>query len=108
MWPPMEPPSSSPLPALDRPGRFINRELSWLHFNARVLALAEDERVPLLERVKFLSIFGRNLGEFFQVRVSGLQEQVQAGVQSPSVDGLLPSEQLIRIRAQCLELVEGG
>jgi polyphosphate kinase len=103
----MEPiPTSSPLSALDRPGRFINRELSWLHFNERVLALAEDETVPLLERVKFLSIFGRNLDEFFQIRVSGLREQVQAGVQSPSVDGLLPSEQLVRIRAQCLALVE--
>jgi polyphosphate kinase len=104
----MEPSATSPaLAALDRPGRFINRELSWLHFNERVLALAEDEeKVPLLERVKFLSIFGRNLDEFFQVRVSGLREQLQAGVQSPSVDGLLPSEQLIRIRAQCLALVE--
>jgi polyphosphate kinase len=103
----MEPiPTSSPLAALDRPGRFINRELSWLHFNERVLALAEDERVPLLERVKFLSIFGRNLDEFFQIRVSGLREQVQVGVQSPSVDGLLPSEQLIRIRAESLALVE--
>jgi polyphosphate kinase len=102
-------PSATPssLAALDRPGRFINRELSWLHFNERVLELAEDEeKVPLLERVKFLSIFGRNLDEFFQVRVSGLREQLQAGVQSPSVDGLLPSEQLIRIRAQCLALVE--
>jgi polyphosphate kinase len=103
----MEPiPTSSPLSALDRPGRFINRELSWLHFNERVLALAEDETVPLLERVKFLSIFGRNLDEFFQIRVSGLREQVQVGVQSPSVDGLLPSEQLVRIRAQSLALVE--
>ena len=96
----------APLDPLDRPGRFINRELSWLHFNARVLALAEDENVPLLERVKFLSIFGRNLDEFFQVRVSGLREQVQAGVQTPSADGLLPMEQLIRIRGQCLELVD--
>ncbi|MGZ4137342.1 MAG: polyphosphate kinase 1 [Actinomycetota bacterium] len=96
----------SSLNALARPGRFINRELSWLDFNARVLALAEDESVPLLERVKFLSIFARNLDEFFQVRVSGLREQVQAGVQSPSVDGLLPAEQLLRIRAACLALVD--
>ena len=90
---------------VDRPGRFVNRELSWLHFNARVLALAEDENVPLLERVKFLAIFGRNLDEFFQVRVSGLREQEQAGVQAPSPDGLLPTEQLIRIRGQSLQLV---
>ncbi len=90
----------------DRPGRLLNRELSWLGFDARVLALAEDDNIPLLERVKFLSIFARNLDEFFQVRVSGLREQVQAGVQSPSPDGLLPTEQLIRIRAQCLQLVD--
>jgi polyphosphate kinase len=97
---------ASPLSALDRPGRFINRELSWLSFNARVLALAEEQHVPLLERVKFLSIFAHNLDEFFQVRVSGLREQVLAGVQSPSADGLLPTEQLIRIRGESLGLVD--
>jgi polyphosphate kinase len=94
------------LPALPE-SRFINRELSWLEFNHRVLALAEDEALPLLERLKFLAIFTENLDEFFQIRVSGLREQVEAGVvtaQTP--DGLNPSEQLRAIRERCLQLVE--
>jgi polyphosphate kinase len=86
--------------------RFINRELSWLEFNARVLALAEDPELPLLERVKFLAIFSSNLDEFFQVRVSGLREQVSAGVvTSKTPDGLSPAEQLSEIRERCLELL---
>ena len=71
-------PSASLLSAADP--RYLNRELSWLDFNARVLALAEDPATPLLERAKFLGIFGQNLDEFFQVRVSGLKEQASAGV----------------------------
>ena len=68
-------------PAVDLgPARFLNRELSWLDFNTRVLALAEDPTVPLLERVKFLAIFSDNLDEFYQVRVAGLVEQVHQGV----------------------------
>ena len=70
--------------------RYRNRELSWLDFNARVLALADDERVPLLERAKFLAIFSQNLDEFFQVRVAGLKDQVAAGVGSASPDGRTP------------------
>src|ERR687898_543191 len=82
--------------------RFINRELSWLEFDARVLELAQDASLPLLERIKFLAIFASNMDEFFQIRVAGLQEQVEAGVVKTSPDGLTPAEQLdgIRLRAQ--------
>ncbi len=85
--------------------RYLNRELSWLDFNARVLALAEDPSLPLLERAKFLAIFSNNLDEFFQVRVSGLQEQLALGVRSTSPDGLDQVEQLRAIRARVDELV---
>ena len=85
--------------------RYLNRELSWLDFNERVLALAEDERVPLLERAKFLAIFSQNLDEFFQVRVAGLKEQVTAGIGTPSPDGRLPAQQLIEVRARVEALV---
>jgi polyphosphate kinase len=86
-------------------GRYLNRELSWLDFNARVLALAEDPALPLLERAKFLAIFSDNLDEFFQVRVSGLKEQVLAGVRSTSPDGLDQIEQLRAIRERVNDLV---
>lgn len=86
--------------------RFINRELSWLDFNVRVLALAEDPQVPLLERAKFLAIFASNLDEFYMVRVAGLMRQVEAGVSRPSPDGLSPKEQLKRISDKVLPLVE--
>ena len=85
--------------------RLLNRELSWLDFNARVLALAEDTQRPLLERAKFLAIFGSNLDEFVQVRVSGLQEQVAAGIRSRTPDGMDPLEQLRAISARIDELV---
>ncbi len=85
---------------------YINRELSWLDFNERVLALAEEDRRPLLERAKFLAIFSSNLDEFFQIRVSGLMEQVNAGWTSTSPDGMTPGEQLAAIRARVKGLVE--
>src|SRR5918995_1131381 len=78
--------------------RYRNRELSWLDFNRRVLAMAEDERVPLLERAKFLAIFGQNLDEFFQVRVAGLKDQVAAGIATTSPDGRTAAQQLLDIR----------
>jgi polyphosphate kinase len=87
-----------------RTERFLNRELSWLDFNARVLALAEDPSNRLLERVKFLAIFGSNLDEFFQVRVAGLQEQRDAGVGPASPEGLTPDQQLAGITQRVTEL----
>jgi polyphosphate kinase len=85
--------------------RFLNRELSWLDFNARVLALAEDETLPLLERAKFLAIFAENLDEFFQVRVAGLKDQMAAGIGAPR-DGDSPAEQLQAIRSQTEALID--
>ncbi len=85
--------------------RYLNRELSMLEFQARVLALAEDTEVPLLERAKFLAIFSGNLDEFFQVRVAGIKEQLAVGVRTASPDGLDQVEQLRAIRERVEELV---
>src|SRR6478736_7420318 len=84
---------------------YVNRELSWLEFNARVLHEARDERNPLLERVKFLAIFAGNLDEFFQVRIAGLRQQVEAGKVARSPDGRTPDEQLGVARQRVLGLV---
>jgi polyphosphate kinase len=89
---------------LDGPD-LLDRELSWLEFNARVLALAEDPGVPLLERLKFLAIFSANLDEFFMVRVAGLAGRVAAGLGAATAGGLEPVAQLEAIRARTLELV---
>ena len=90
---------------LDQPGFYINRELSWLRFNERVLEEALDPRNPLLERVNFLTIFYGNLDEFFMVRVSGLLQQRKTGVLEPPPDGMAPAEQLQAIREQLLPLL---
>jgi polyphosphate kinase len=82
------------------PDRYLNRELSWLEFNRRVMALASRPDFPLLEQVKFLAIWASNLDEFFQVRVAGLKEQVAHGVGSTPPDGMTPSQQLAAIRAE--------
>src|SRR5262245_17024159 len=97
---PVEP---SLFPAFSASSRFLNRELSWLDFNRRVLSLAEDPAQPLLERVKYLAIVSTNLDEFFQVRVAGLLAQVDAGVTRPGPDGRTPRDQLAEIRLEVLE-----
>ncbi len=86
------------------PELFINRELSLLEFQSRVLEEAQDEANPLLERVKYLAIFGSNMDEFFMVRVSGLRKQVEAGIIDSSPDGMTPREQVAAIRKRYAEL----
>ena len=84
---------------------YLNRELSWLEFNARVLHEARDERNALLDRAKFLAIFASNLDEFFQVRIAGLRQQVEAGAVARAADGRTPAEQLAAARERVLELI---
>jgi polyphosphate kinase len=88
------------------PQRYLNRELSWLAFNARVLDESENHAHPIMERLRFLSICGSNLDEFYMVRVSGLREQVRDGIKTPSQDGLTPTQQLARIDKVASALME--
>ena len=95
------PPAANSRP---EPRLYINRELSLLEFQRRVLEEAADENNPLLERVKFLAIFGSNMDEFFMVRVSGIRQQVEAHVATVSPDGLTPRQELAAIRKRAVEL----
>jgi polyphosphate kinase len=98
---------AEPAPAdLLAPALYDNRELSWIEFNARVLELAEQADVPLLERVKFAAIFTSNLDEFFMIRVAGLHDQVDAGLSDPGPDGRTPSQVIDELRARIVELCE--
>ncbi|MGW5106953.1 RNA degradosome polyphosphate kinase [Nocardia sp. NPDC004123] len=106
---PAAPPAATPLPTAIVPlpaDRYVNRELSWLDFNARVLALAEDHSQPLLERAKFLAIFASNLDEFYMVRVAGLKRRAETGLSVRSADGLSPTEQLEMIAVRTQEIGE--
>jgi polyphosphate kinase len=100
-------PPAAPPASLDDPALYINRELSWLEFNRRVLDEARDPSVPLLERLKFVAIFASNLDEFFMVRVGGLQQKVQAGIiRGSGADRIPPREQLEQISKLVRELVD--
>ena len=91
---------------LSDPSLYINRELSWLEFNQRVLEEAQDPSSPLLERLKFLCIVASNLDEFFEVRVAGLKQQRQSNVSEPGPDGMSPGEQLAAISARVRKMVD--
>ncbi|MGZ6673456.1 MAG: polyphosphate kinase 1, partial [Solirubrobacteraceae bacterium] len=104
--PPHEPELEPDANDLDDPRLFNNRELSWIEFDARVLELAEQDDMPLMERLKFLAIFTSNLDEFFTIRVAGLHDQVDAGLHDPGADGRTPSQVIDQLRERILELNE--
>src|SRR3954462_9255589 len=87
------------------PENFINRELSWLEFNRRVLEEAQDPTQPLVERVKFLTIFSSNLDEFFEIRVAGIKQQIESETSDVGPDGLSPTETFNRIEKTTREMV---
>ena len=89
---------------IDDPALYFNRELSWLDFNQRVLELAEDPQVPLLERVRFCGIYASNLDEFYMVRVAGLFDQLDAGIDARGPDGLAPGELIDQLQYALVEL----
>src|SRR5881398_2439203 len=88
------------------PKNFINRELSWLEFNRRVLEEAQDQRQPLIERVKFLTIFSSNLDEFFEIRVAGIKQQIESETSDVGPDGLSPTETFNAIQRTVQQLVD--
>ncbi len=100
-----EPVTAAPSVGLEQPDLYINRELSWIEFNRRVFEEAQDKRHPLLERVKFLSIFDTNLDEFFMIRLAGLKDQVAAHVTTLSPDGLTAEQQLSAVRQRLAPLL---
>src|SRR4029078_3350780 len=100
-------PAAPPPPDLSDASLYINRELSWLAFNQRVLDQATDPTHPLLERVKFLGIAGSNLDEFFMVRVATLLKKFRAGMDDVSPDGLHTEQQLVAIRPRASQMVDG-
>src|ERR1700731_4280160 len=101
-------PETTEVPAprpFSAPENFINRELSWLEFNRRVLEEAQDATQPLIERVKFLTIFSSNLDEFFEIRVAGIKQQIESETSEVGADGLSPTETFNRIEKVVRELV---
>src|SRR5476649_2915781 len=99
------PPTTIPQGRFSAPGNFINRELSWLEFNRRVLEEAQDPTQPLIERVKFLTIFSNNLDEFFEIRVAGIKQQIESETSDVGPDGLSPTETFNSIQRVVRELV---
>src|SRR5438477_3192992 len=97
-----EPPA---VPRFSAPENFINRELSWLEFNRRVLEEAQDATQPLIERVKFLTIFSSNLDEFFEIKVAGIKQQIESETSDVGPDGLSPTETFNAIQRTAHELV---
>src|SRR5213592_1245604 len=93
-------------PDLEDSSLYFNRELSWLDFNDRVLQLAEDASLPLLERVKFCAIWESNLDEFYMVRVANLHEQIEAGMDARGADGMGPSEQIDEIHGRVIDQLD--